>query len=251
MSVGGDSYSGVTVNGNNNRLGSSGNTYNAGPAAPGNAPSKRPAGGGPVHTLYAFTDIVGWSGQNARLQKSSTSDLADFLTMGLDDVNLDPDQVETQDQGDARFLTFPAETDPAEVLAKLPDRMDRELAARNRDMAAHARMRVRMAFSMGASEPGATGRVGQAAIAVARLVNSDILRSVVSKAHEARCTVIIDSYLYEQCVQQRFRADLDPADWVPVRVTAAKKNFDAAAWIRLVGSTGNRLRGLLAEVPLA
>jgi len=232
-------------------VGGRGNTYNTEAAIPRNAPRQRPAGGGPVHTLYAFTDIVGWSGLSARLQALSTSDLAEFLTLGLGDVNLDPDQVEVQDQGDARFITFPVETDPAEVLAKLPGRMDRELAARNRDMAAHARMRVRMAFSMGASEPGATGRVGQAAITVARLVNSDILRSVVNKANEVQCGVIIDSYLYEQCVQQRFRADLDPADWAPVHVTVAKKNFDAPAWIRLVGSTGNQLRGLLAEVPLA
>lgn len=237
------------VNGNDSGSviqGGHGNTYNTGPAAAGNASRRRAAGGGPVHALYGFADIVGWSSLNARLQALSTSDLVDFLELGLIEAGIDPEQVDGQDQGDARFLTFPSQADPGEVLAKLPRRMDHQLAARNRDMAAHAQMRVRMAFSMGASAPGAAGRVGQAPIAVARLVNSDILRSVMGAAQEVRCGVIVDSYVYEEYIKQRFRVDLEPADWVQVQVTAPSKNFEAAAWIRLLGRTGEQLRGLLA-----
>jgi hypothetical protein len=236
------------VSGNNSGSviqGGRGNTYSTGPATGGQAPGQRAAGGGPVHALYGFADIVGWSGLSARLQELSTRDLVNFLELGLIEAGIDPDQVETQDQGDARFYTFPARADPGEVLAKLPRSLDHQLAARNRDMADHAQLRVRMAFSMGASAPGVAGRIGQAPIAVARLVNSDVLRSAMRAAPEARCGVIVDSYLYEECVRQGFRADLEPADWAPVRVRAPSKDFEAAAWVRLFGRTGEQLRGLL------
>lgn len=244
----GDNYSGVTVSGSNNRLGSTGDTYYA--ASPAETETSQrsaaPASDGPVHALYAFADIIGWSKQSAPMQALSTRDLVDFLELGMVEASIDPERVEVQDQGDARFLTFPAGTDPAQVLAKLPRRLDHQLAARNRDMAAHAQLRVRMGFSMGASTPGAAGRVGQAPIAVARLVNSDILRNVMKKAEEVRCGVIIDSYLYEQCVRQRFGPDLDPVDWAAARVSVPEKGFEAAAWIRLLGRTGEQSSGLLA-----
>jgi hypothetical protein len=241
----GDNISIGSFNGSGNQIGSGGNTqYGIAPTETGQR-NARPSSDGPVHLLYGFADIIGWSKLNARLQAQSTGDLVDFLELGMVEASIDPDQVEVQDQGDARFLTFPAGTDPAEVLAKLPRRMDHQLAARNRDMAAHAQLRVRMAFSMGASAPGAAGRVGQAPIAVARLVNSDILRCVMRRAAEVRCGVIIDSYLYEQCVQQRFRADLDPGDWAIAPVSIPEKGFEATGWVRLFGRTGEQSRGLL------
>jgi hypothetical protein len=68
---------------------------------------------------------------------------------------------------------------------------------------------------------------------------------VMKKAEEVRCGVIIDSYLYEQCVRQRFGADLDPADWAAARVCIPEKGFEETAWVRLLGRTGEQASGLL------
>jgi hypothetical protein len=67
----------------------------------------------------------------------------------------------------------------------------------------------------------------------------------MKKAEEVRCGVIIDSYLHEQCVRQRFRADLDPADRAAAPVSILEKGFEATAWIWLLGRTGEQSRGLL------
>ena len=106
-------------------------------------------------------------------------------------------------------------------------------------------MRVRLAFAMGASVRGAAGLVGDAPIAVARLANSDVFRTAMRAAPQARCGLLIDDYLHSQLVKPGFRADIDPTDYVSVRVQHQDKGFDTRAWIRLFGYPGEKLRRLL------
>ena len=102
-------------------------------------------------------------------------------------------------------MTFPQNTDSAKMLAVLPHFIDEELKVRNQDMAQHAQLRVRLAFAMGVSVPGAAGLVGDAPIAVARLANSDVFRTAMRVAPRARCGVLIDDYLHTQLVRQDSR----------------------------------------------
>jgi hypothetical protein len=143
------------------------------------------------------------------------------------------------------MLAFPPEADTAKVLAAMPRVVNEELGARNADMAEHARIRVRLAFSMGASMRGASGLAGAAPIAVARMNSSDVFRSAMRAAPRAHCGLIIDGYLYEQWVRQRFRADIDPGDFASVRIRDSDKGFDEMAWLKLFGYSGEKVAELL------
>ena len=210
-------------------------------------PVAEPGRGVPVSSLYAFADIVGYSKLSARLQKMSQDDLASLLDVSLAEAGIRPDLVEAQDQGDARLLRFPSHAEPGRVLAVMPRHLNDELLARNQDMAPHARTRIRIAFTMGVSLPGATGLAGDAPIAVARLVNWAPFRHAMAAAAHAQVGVIIDDHLHGQYVRQRFRADTGSRDYVPVRVSQADKGFDAAAWVRLFGYTAEQVAGLLGD----
>src|ERR1700722_3724867 len=227
------------------QFGGRGNTYN--PAPSEQAAARQPAevpDDRPESALYSFADIVGYSQLNARLQKSGQDDLAHILDQGIAEAGVQPDRVASQDQGDARLLTFPAGTDVAKVLAVMPRCLNDELAARNRDMAEHARMRVRLACSMGASSRGATGLVGAAPIAVVRIADSPVFRRAMRAAPRVQCGLIIDDHLHSEWVRQGFRADINPDDYAPVRVSYPEKGFNAMAWMRLFGYSREQVRSL-------
>jgi hypothetical protein len=113
-------------------------------------------------------------------------------------------------------------------------------------MAEHARMRVRLAFSMGTSMRGGSGLAGGAPIAVARMANSDLFRNAMLSAPRAQCGLIIDDYMYGQWIGQGFRADLDAGDFAPVRVRDPGKGFDEAAWLKIFGYSGGETAELVS-----
>jgi hypothetical protein len=226
-------------------VGSRRTTYNGVPPTASTGEPSAAGDGRPELALYGFADIVGYSQLSVRLQKLGQDDLVSFLDRGMTEAGVDPGRVSAQDQGDARLLTFPAGTDVAKVLAAMPRSLNDELAARNRDMAAHARMRVRLAFSMGASTRGAAGLVGGAPIAVARIANSDVFRRAMRAAPRAHCGLLIDDYLHGEWVRQAFRADINADDYASVRVWYPDKGFDATAWLKLFGYSGKQVSSLL------
>jgi hypothetical protein len=119
-----------------------------------------------------------------------------------------------QDQGDAIMMAFPPDIDAGKVLAVMPRYLSEELMARNEDMAPHARMRIRIAFTVGAFVPGATGVVGGAPIAAARLVNSSPFRHAMTLAENAQVGVIIDDQVHGQYVRQDFNSGVGHGDYV-------------------------------------
>jgi hypothetical protein len=203
---------------------------------------RSPANG---NTLFAFVDIVSYSKTDARLQKLYQDNLISILGHSMAEAGVDPEQIVAQDQGDARLLRFPKGIDIAKVLAVMPPALNEELAARNHDMAEHARMQVRLAFSMGTSLEGQTGRVGTAPIAAARLTNSSAFRQAMKAAPQAQCGLVIDDYLYGEWVRQGTRADLNPDDYALVQVSNPDKNIETRAWMRLFGHSGQQARNQL------
>jgi hypothetical protein len=123
----------------------------------------------------------------------------------------------------------------------MPRYLNDGLIARNADMAPHARMRVRLAFAMGAAVPAGTGLAGDAPVTAVRLANSAVFKYVLNEATQAQCGVMIDSYLHDQFVRLRFRPDISPDDYAPVLVTNPEKGFEAQAWLRLFGYSGQQL----------
>jgi hypothetical protein len=244
-----DGYNYGSVTGGNVQLGGTGNMMSVGMAetpAREEARGRRGGGGAPEDALYAFADIVSYSRFDARLQEVSQGYLAKVLDDGISEARVSPEDVTWQDQGDARMMKFPASTDVGRVLAMMPRHVNAELLARNQDMVPRARLRIRLAFTMGVSAPGATGLVGSAPIAVARLVNWPPFRRAMTESGRAQVGLIIDDYLFGQFVNQRFRSDNDPGDFTRVRVTDSVKGFDAYAWVKLFGYVGKQAAPLLS-----
>jgi hypothetical protein len=240
-----DQYRVGDVSGNGNTIAGRDNTIIMGavPDRPAQPDTRNP--GSPRQALYAFADIVGYSRLNARLQAISQQDLSDLLNAGLIQAGVQPDHVVPQDQGDARLLWFPGDTDAARVLAIMPRYLNDGLTARNQDMVPHAQMRIRLSFTMGVAEPGATGLTGMAPVAVVRLGNSGAFRRAMSAAPNARCGVIMDNYLYGEYVRQGYRPDINPNDYAQVRIFDTEKGFEAMAWIRLPGYSGQQVAALV------
>jgi hypothetical protein len=238
-----------SLSGGISQVGGRGNSMSVGapaPAARHEEEAPRPPDGAPQQALYAFADITGYSSLTARLQKISQDDLAALLDASVAEAGVRPELATPQDQGDARLLAFPAGTDAGRILAVLPRYFNDGLIARNRDMASHARMRVRLGFAMGAAVPAGTGLTGGAPIAAVRLANAAVFRRAMNEAPEAACGVIVDNYLHGEFVRLQFRPDMSPDDYVPVRVSYPDKGFEAEAWLRLMGYTSQQVIGLLA-----
>jgi len=252
--------SGISINTGSisgGQFGGQGSAFYAGPAAgqaqaaaPGLAAAPAPdrdIAGPPVNSLHAFGDIVGYSRLNAGQQRYFQDRFIGMLNGSLVEAGVRLESVVSQDQGDARMLSFPVDTDVARVLAVVPRRFNDELRVHNQDVAAHARLRVRLSFTMGPTAPGRTGMTGAAPIAVVRLSNAAQLRYAMQAAQQAHLGEIIDDYLYRGYVAQRFRSDLDPEDYVPVTVADPEKAFEAAAWIRIFGCSPQQVASWIGQ----
>jgi hypothetical protein len=241
----GDHISTGSISGEGHRIGSSGNTYNIG-ATPDQQVSPESQDAYPLRqALYAFADIVTYSQLTTRLQRISQQDLRGLLDTALTQAGVQPEQVVPQDQGDARLLWFPGGADVARVLALMPRYLNDSLNDRNEDMAPHARMRVRLSFTMGAGEPAATGLTGKAVVAAVRLGNSGVFRRAMSAAPDAQCGVIMDSHLHDEYVGQNFRPDMNPDDYAQTLISDPDKGFEATAWMKLFGYSGQQVADLL------
>jgi hypothetical protein len=251
MAASGDQINTGPVSGQNVQIGGRGNTMNAAPEPAASRPPGAAAwpdhesAGWPVSALYAFGDIVGYSTLNARLQEESQDRLTRVLDRSLAEAGVRPEIVTPQDQGDARLLSFPSDTDVARVLAVMPQYVNSDLLARNEDLAPHALMRIRLSFTMGPAMPGKTGHAGEAPIAVVRLSNFTGFRDAMTATPHSNCGVIMDDYLYRSYVRQNFRPDMNAGEYVAVHVSVPEKRFEAEAWIRLFGCSPQYVASLL------
>ena len=199
-------------------------------------------------SLHAFADIVGYSQLDAVQQAESQDRLVRILDHSLRDAGVLPDLVVHQDQGDARLLTFPADADVARVLGVMPRCFQDDLHAHNRITVPQARLRVRLSYVLGSAAVGRIGWTGGAAVKVVRLSNDAKFRQAMKTNPDVYVGVIVDDYLYRNCVQQEFRSDLHPEEYVATHVSDPDKGFEADAWMRLVGRSANEARNLIGTV---
>lgn len=195
-------------------------------------------------SLHGFADIVGYSRLTPAQHAESQERLVRIINASLRDAGVRPDCMSVQHQGDACMLTFPNDDlDVSRVLAVMPRRFNDELRASNRDVAAHVRLRVRLAFAMGPSGAGVIGRTGSVPITVVRLNNASALRAAMEAEPDAHLGVIVEDDLYRKHVAQEFRPDLAVDEYAEVHVSDPGKNFEQDAWIRLVGYRASAITG--------
>lgn len=153
------------------------------------------------------------------------------LAQACDRLGLRRGEWLTQPSGDGELAILPAGSSEPRVVAHLAGTVDALLRERNRDLAADARVRMRIAVHVGLVHlDGANGYPGSAAVTVCRLVDSAPLKRALAAFPAAGAALIVSEQVYDDVVAQRYEG-LRPERYVPVRVELPDKDFDAGAWI--------------------
>jgi hypothetical protein len=137
-----------------------------------------------------------------------------------------------QESGDGQFAVLPPGIDESVVLPRLVEGLRETLRETNADLNDRARLRLRVALYRGHITPGANGWVGAAAIAVHRLLDSDVLRRALVSVPAADFALIVPDVLYQEIVLPRY-GTLDPDLFTEVHAAVPAKNFAERAWIHL------------------
>jgi class 3 adenylate cyclase len=165
-----------------------------------------------------IVDVVGYSQRSARLRDSAQRRVSELTEAVLHHLAVDVGEVDRQGTGDGVLAFLPEERDVAgttsSLLAAWRDflRADNELYA--------DRIRLRMAVTIGLVVPGPLGFSGSPAIALSRMVGSDVLRDA---SDNADLVVLLSDALHTFVV--------DAADPGCTRHSVEVKGFRADVWL--------------------
>jgi hypothetical protein len=140
------------------------------------------------------------------------------------------EHVELQQSGDGQLSILPPTIDESLVIPRLADGLKLALSEVNRDLNAHARIRIRVALHRGHIVPGANGWIGDSAIAVHRLMDSAAARQALAGHPEADFVLIVPDTLYRDIIAHRY-GHLAPEDFEPVEAKVPEKDFAEHAWV--------------------
>lgn len=192
------------------------------------APSGPPE---PQRRLLVAADVERYSRQDNLAQHRTQQVLQWALGEACARIGLDRRAWRTQPSGDGELAILPAGTSEPRVVAQLGATLDTLLREHNRDLAAEARVRMRVALHVGLVHlDGANGYPGAAAVAVCRLVDAGPLKRALAAFPSAGAAQIVSEPLYDDVVAQRYDG-LRPERYARVRVELRDKGFEATGWI--------------------
>jgi hypothetical protein len=157
-------------------------------------------------------------------------------------AGLDPAARQRQPAGDG-FLDFIADSG-AELALVDPfvRELDAWLARFNHDRLPNARLRLRLAIHHGGAVPAACGFAADGPVHVCRLRDAKPSRAALAGVPEANLVQVLSEPIFGS-VRQRLTT-LSAADFTPVLVDEPQKEFREKAWIRVPGTSAERLSGL-------
>ena len=210
-----------------------------------------PALGGKCGVNYVvarFADIVGYSQLDAVQQAESQDRLVRILDHSLRGRRGPAGLVVHQRPGGCSLADVPGRRGCRSGAWRNAAMLQDDLHAHNRITVPQARLRVRLSYVLGSAAVGRIGWTSGAAVKVVRLSNDAKFRQAMKTNPDVYVGVIVDDYLYRNCVQQEFRSDLHPEEYVATHVSDPDKGFEADAWMRLVGRSANEARNLIGTV---
>lgn len=202
----------------------------------------------PTRCLHAAIDAESYSGRTSLPQRDMQERVQAVLHRAAEAIGFGPARLWFQPQGDGGTIRFPAGIDEAAALVGLMRELRVELEAVNRDLIPAARVRLRLAFVVGVSQPAALGLAGDPPVAVNRLLNAQELRARLAAAPEASLAVIIPNTLFQDLVVHRLRG-LDPVDWEQIHVVDTAKKFDSHAWMTVPGGSAANTQTAVPTTP--
>lgn len=140
--------------------------------------------------------------------------------------------IESDGAGDSQFAVLPPGLDEAVVVPRLIHGIGSALAELNGRLDESSRMRLRVAFDRGLVDRGVNGWVGDAVIAVHRLLDSPPLRSVLSGDTHADFAVAVSDTVFHDVVRHGYDG-LSPTEFTATTVDLPAKGFHARAWIHV------------------
>jgi hypothetical protein len=185
--------------------------------------------------LCVAADVEKYSRRRNDLAELIQSRLAEVLARARRHAGLAEASIERQVQGDEEFTILPAGIDESTVIPRLVAGLAAGLRELNRDVSGDVRMRLRVALHRGLVKQGATGWVGQAPIAVHRILNSAPLRAALANNPGVDFVLGVPDVLYDDVVSHSYE-DLDAEDFAPISIDMPDKGFQAHAWLYVPGA---------------
>ncbi len=188
--------------------------------------------GGAAVRLCMAADVVGYSRRSTTETELLQHDLVEVLGRARRAAGIADAEVTPQPQGDGQFTVLPVGIDESEVIPALLGELGRSLTARDRGRPAEQGMRLRVALHRGLIKEGENGWVGQAAIAVHRILDSEPLRTTVRENPAAAYTLGLPDVLYRDVIVP---AEGPPraADFRAMTVDLPAKDFVERGWVYL------------------
>ncbi|QUF06684.1 hypothetical protein KCV87_11890 [Actinosynnema pretiosum subsp. pretiosum] len=200
----------------------------ADPAASPATPSTRVASHR-AERLCLVADVERYSRFTPEEAKVAQARFVEVLRVVLAHAGVEESAVARQKAGDGQFAVLPSGLDPLTAVPRLVEGFALALRGVNLGLDARSRLRLRVALDRGVVEPGVNGWVGDATIAVNRLVDSRVLREALRDAPRADHALALSDGLH--------RAATAPGPGLSgfhrALVEVPEKGFSAPAWLRV------------------
>jgi hypothetical protein len=198
--------------------------------------------------LFLAVDAWRYGSRDDRQQHDLQRSLAVALSAAAERSELDRSGWYVQDGGDGLLALIPDGGSEPKLVDPFVRELDTWLARHNHDLLPAARLRLRVAVHHGMGAQADLGISGNGPVHVCRLRDAGSVRAALDALPAANLVLAISQPIFEDLVCQR-HTSLSADDFVRVEVAEPKKDFRAAAWLRVPGVPAERLAAVIATGP--
>jgi hypothetical protein len=196
-----------------------------------------PLSGSAAVRLCMAADVTGYSRRGNAETEVLQRDLVEVLGRARRAAGISDAEVSPQPQGDGQFTVLPAGIDESAAIPALFGELGERLAERNRGRPADQGMRLRVALHRGLVKQGANGWIGDAAIAVHRILDSDPLREAVRRHPSASYVLGVPDVLFRDVIVHAVQPP-PAADFEEMTVDLPAKDFIERGWLYVAPRVG-------------
>ncbi|MGY3516080.1 hypothetical protein ACVMYR_07180 [Micromonospora sp. PTRAS2] len=187
--------------------------------------------------LCLAADVVGYSRRPNHLAERTQSWLVRALAEARRAAGVDEAAVAVQPQGDGEFCVLPVGVDESTVIPRLVGGLAEALRRTNDGLLQAERMRLRVALHRGLMKPADGGWVGDAAIAVHRILDSPPLRAALTDNPQVDFVLGVPDVLYQDVIRHS-RVPPLPDRFTPVTIDLPEKRFVEHGWLHVPHGEG-------------
>ncbi|GAB3248278.1 hypothetical protein [Kineosporia babensis] len=188
-----------------------------------------------AHYWIVVLDIENFSARSNPLQFLLREAMHRLVRTAVRDTYFEWDELGVKDEGDGMILFFPTQVQPIRIVSGFVDRLHEGLIEARSIYSAEHEIRFRVALHHGMATADESGFPGQATNTACRLVDAELLRTVLTAAAPTPLAVIASDDFYRTVIRPGDRA-VKPDEWACVTVDL-KKAPGTPAWINVPGQS--------------